>query len=718
MKNPKKSKQKKTRSVRYSSNIALVVFVTFISMIQPIIVIVTFQNVLETRLFTRTTSGINNTNNGINNFLLQIRRSLYELSQQMRVVGFNAENSDLLKQITVDIVNGNEVLANIVFFTLEDISEGGFINAVHHEEPFKDGFISQALSYPEVNQTLITSQQSLSNVYKSFLTNEVIFSILTPIFSHFGEIKGILVGSSTPDILSQKLHAYSSNISKTSWPIIIDYSGEILFDTVNETTGKLYQSGNYLSEHFSSRLSPSEYERLLSGDSQVIVNYAGNMYAISKPIPNTPWLIVIFGDLSDFTEKIIFITFIALISMILSMLLTLTSVFFYIKEPSRNLLSYIQKLNEGDLAHFNPPSMAVLELNMVQTELKNLVNHFKESLLEIVDSLDALQLSKLKIKGTIEYASQTIGNIQEDMHVIHKEIHKESEIRSNTKDIINTKMSQLEVISNSSEEQLKALTNSSVAIEELSANIQSINTSINIMAKNARELLEAGISGKEQLANTDTLISQILEKSESLNATNLVIEDIAERTNLLAMNAAIEAAHAGDMGRGFAVVAGEIRTLAISSSTQLTISAQNLQAVNDLVSSIFKAGEGMRSSFESIQNSIQRLNDRANEVEIAMQDQSTGTQSIVLSLDTLRKNSDQIHQEVNAITGVTQKILENVHLLEGIEQDLFVAIENIEGLEEKNGEIIHKILQLVTDSYDIIDNMHSEVLFFRIKNSK
>jgi len=151
-----------------------------------------------------------------------------------------------------------------------------------------------------------------------------------------------------------------------------------------------------------------------------------------------------------------------------------------------------------------------------------------------------------------------------------------------------------------SAEMAACVTQSSAAIEEMVSNIRSITQVLGKNTKSVLELQEASIDGKGGINETAMLVSEISVKSQDLVETSAVIKKISSQTNLLAMNAAIEAAHAGSDGQGFAVVAGEIRNLAENAGTQAASIAKVLKHIKSLIETAVGSSSSSNDRFEQI----------------------------------------------------------------------------------------------------------------------
>ncbi|WP_461252397.1 methyl-accepting chemotaxis protein, partial [Treponema sp. R8-4-B8] len=140
----------------------------------------------------------------------------------------------------------------------------------------------------------------------------------------------------------------------------------------------------------------------------------------------------------------------------------------------------------------------------------------------------------------------------------------------------------------------------STAIEEMVANISSVTNTLVSNTANVNTLKEASEVGRGGLQEVATDIQEIARESEGLLEINSVMENIASQTNLLSMNAAIEAAHAGEAGKGFAVVADEIRKLAESSSDQSKTIGTVLKKIAESIKQITSSTENVLARFEAI----------------------------------------------------------------------------------------------------------------------
>jgi len=200
----------------------------------------------------------------------------------------------------------------------------------------------------------------------------------------------------------------------------------------------------------------------------------------------------------------------------------------------------------------------------------------------------------------------------------------------------------MEQLNGNVSEQSAAVTESAAAIEQMVANVQSVTVTLTRNTDQTMALQKTSEVGHSGLNEVASDIRQIAEESEALLGINSVMQDIASQTNLLSMNAAIEAAHAGESGRGFAVVAAEIRKLAISSSEHSKSISGVLRKIKGAIDKITVSTETVLDKFNTIDDSIKTVAEQEQKVLNAMGEQRTG--------------SEQLLQAITQVSEITQRV--------------------------------------------------------------
>ena len=162
----------------------------------------------------------------------------------------------------------------------------------------------------------------------------------------------------------------------------------------------------------------------------------------------------------------------------------------------------------------------------------------------------------------------------------------------------------IEKLNSHVEKQSDSVSRSSSAVEEMLANIQSVTQTLVENMKNVDALSAASEVGRTGLQDVFTDIQEVIRESEGLMEINAVMKSIASQTNLLSMNAAIEAAHTGESGKGFAVVADEIRKLAENAGVQSKTINDVLKKIKGSIDKIITSTENVLAKFESIDTNV------------------------------------------------------------------------------------------------------------------
>lgn len=220
----------------------------------------------------------------------------------------------------------------------------------------------------------------------------------------------------------------------------------------------------------------------------------------------------------------------------------------------------------------------------------------------------------------------------------------------------------LENLATASNKMVDCIANSSSSIEEMIHNISSISDILNKSAASFSALNDTAYEGNQGMTIVADMVKQIASHSEALSETTKLIDNIAAQTNLLAMNAAIEAAHAGNVGKGFAVVAGEIRNLAETTSKEASSIAKTLTNIRDLISRTSTSSVDAQSIFSKVVSLSNTVTQQETQIQQAINEQSEGGAQLLKCLSEITLLTDEVK------IGATRMITENKVVIDDIKK--------------------------------------------------
>lgn len=226
--------------------------------------------------------------------------------------------------------------------------------------------------------------------------------------------------------------------------------------------------------------------------------------------------------------------------------------------------------------------------------------------------------------------------------------------------------------------QASAVEQSSASVHEMISSLESVSIITNKKLESTVRLVETTTKGEKILfATTEAFKEGVSNKIDSINNMVEIISDISERTNLLAMNAAIEAAHAGDSGKGFAVVADEIRKMA-EEATNSSNSISSL--ISSIVDSISVTDQNMKKTsdaFRSIIAEVSQINVALNEIAINTIELTSSGHEVLDSIYLLNKTSESISMGVNEIENGSNIIKETMSQIKNISNEVLGETKEI-----------------------------------------
>lgn len=325
--------------------------------------------------------------------------------------------------------------------------------------------------------------------------------------------------------------------------------------------------------------------------------------------------------------------------------------------------------------------------------------HLKEMCLENQSAhLSVVDLNK-KIIDVIKGARKSVEEVSDKMYSLNSNIASADELSNSISIDAVTLSSQIEI-------QVTMVQNSIEALEAITKNIEILYSSAEKTTDNVTHLVSLSTNGKNTMDISNEKILEIETQAFKINEVVDLIEQIADQTNILAMNAAIEAAHAGDAGKGFSVVAEEVRKLAEAS-------AEGSKDISTFVSGIIRqikntkeASLATGEAFNDIDRTIHQVNNEVAIISKSLNDIAQKSSGVMNNILMLKDISEMIDASSKEVATRSEKISEDMKVVDGISSNVFEKntdlLSLIHTLEESSGSFEQAIgkLQGVTQNFN------------------
>ena len=437
-----------------------------------------------------------------------------------------------------------------------------------------------------------------------------------------------------------------------------------------------------------------------------------------KSITSPDWIIGITGYKDDYfafldafifgiiflsaISIIVIIIFVYVISALLVKSISTTSLL--LKDISQGQGDLTQKL---DVKSNDEVGSMAKDFNSFTENLSTLINNVKDA---SITSVGIKQDLSANFEETVSSLSQVDSNLQN----VNNQMQQMDEKVNDSNQAVNQILNGMTTLDSQIQEQAGAVEESTASVTEMVASLKSVSQIVEKKREAAQILVETSRQGGEYIELTNTSFEQgISANINEISEMTGIIENIASQTNLLSMNAAIEAAHAGDSGKGFAVVADEIRKLAEESTAN---SKKISDIINTIVQYIEKTGNHVKDTakaFVSIESEVKDLDTALIEILNASQELSTGGEEVLSAMTILSEISSSVTRKSTDIKDNSDIVTGAINEVSHISREVSNAVnEAASGTAEINKNM-NTSQNLIVDLGEATVKVNSEVGRFK-----
>ena len=434
------------------------------------------------------------------------------------------------------------------------------------------------------------------------------------------------------------------------------------------------------------------------------------------PLPDLGWKLVIFVEQNEILSLFYALVRIMVLIGLAMFVLYFTLAFIAARALKRyftRLETLLGKIAAGDLTDRIKVKRND-EIGRLMTHLNMATEHSHTMLAALREEADKMTAIGSDLSSNMEETATAVKQISSNAATVKEKALMQAAGVTETAATGEQIQGKLNLLVEGITKQSESITQSSALITSTAENMLRINKILSQndeLIKTVYGQMKAGTDGARA---ANEFVKKIAERSEALLEASQVIQNIASQTNLLAMNAAIEAAHAGESGKGFAVVADEIRKLAEESNMQGKQIGAVIKESTEIIAQVSEAGIQAEKTFTDVYGLISNISEKEDSIVNLMREQEENGAQVLSAIETINKvTRDVSSASVEMLEGGKQITAEMQKLAE-ITRETTDSMTEIASGAEQITDAVEEVVSLAEQNKTSIEHLAEEVGKFKI----
>lgn len=355
------------------------------------------------------------------------------------------------------------------------------------------------------------------------------------------------------------------------------------------------------------------------------------------------------------------------------------------------------------------------ELGVLGRGINNFLVYLSGTISKIYSQNKEVENNTLTLRQIIEKIQVSISRINSSVDGVSQMFNKQDSSTREVSSHVDTIYKTLKAQNDNINKQSEHITTSASVIETLIGNIRAIANNLQQNTTECNTLSTNVETGRAELLKLKETVELLYNQSNIVFEANKVIHAIASQTNLLAMNAAIEAAHAGTAGSGFAVVANEIRQLAENSNQQSKIINENMKVLKDSIELAVKTTDTTNASFDTIFNSMNTVTKNEREMLQAMNKQSGSATQIINDVEGIKQITKGIQDNSGKIISESSVIQSEMQKLNNVNEDIRKSASDVIAEATESDKLMAQSINILKQNIASLNQTNEVIAGFQKK---